>query len=189
MKTCPICDEPVKDVDRSCQCGELLQPWKTIEFYGTTLRQRGLALAGQGDYLGACLSFLEAVVSNPLDSSCALDAVRSLTHLERFDDATLLLKAVANRVNKDDAQALAAAIADRVEQRRTATESGRTAHPNHRRWFRRPRSASRAGRCWRCPAFRGGNRLLPGCSLTRRPKPSGNWSCRPRNVRTGTGRR
>lgn len=92
---CPLCGKPNRPADRECQtCGEVLTPWRNIEFYGRGLRQRGLALAERGDHLAACLSFLEAALSNPLDSESLIDSARSLVHLGRPDQALRLLAGV-----------------------------------------------------------------------------------------------
>ena len=92
---CPLCGKPNRPADRECQsCGEVLTPWRNIEFYGRGLRQRGLALAERGDHLAACLSFLEAALTNPLDSESLVDSARSLVHLGRPDQALRLLAGV-----------------------------------------------------------------------------------------------
>ncbi|MHC4406036.1 MAG: hypothetical protein ACYTG0_40885 [Planctomycetota bacterium] len=110
MNQCPICQLPAKDVDRACQCGELFQPWRTIEFYGDTLRQRGLTLAQSGEYLKACLSFVQAALTNPLDDKSTLDAARSLARLGCCDEAVRLIKAAGHRLPTEETEALSAAI-------------------------------------------------------------------------------
>ena len=108
---CPVCNKPTRKDDRECEaCGEVLQPWRTIEFYGGTLRQRGLALAANGDHLGAMLSFLEAALGNPLDGLSLVDAARALVHLERPDDAERLLAGVRSPEGLKAAAALKQAI-------------------------------------------------------------------------------
>lgn len=109
---CPICDSVVKDTDRQCACGELLTPWRTISFYGAALRQRGLALAERSDYLGACLSFLEAALTNPMDVESRLDTARALLHMERPDAALRILSGASS----DAATALAREAQMRLEQ-------------------------------------------------------------------------
>src|SRR2546428_4714333 len=94
---CPTCGRPAKDSDRECECGEQLTPWRTIEWYGHTLRQRGLVLAARQDYLGACVSFLEATLTNPLDDSSLVDASRALARLGRREEALRLLGEAAAR--------------------------------------------------------------------------------------------
>lgn len=106
MDQCPVCGAAVRPVDRACACGEVLQPWRTVASIGAALRQRGLALAEQTDYLGACLAFVEASLSNPLDQQSLLDAARALARLGRADDALQFLRARSG----EQAQALAAAI-------------------------------------------------------------------------------
>jgi len=115
MDKCPICGENVRDTDRTCQCGELLQPWRTIAFAGGALRQRGLVLAERGNFLGACLSFLEATLANPLDDNSILDAAKSLARLKRRDEAFELLRAAGGR-SQERAKSLAAAIASQVNR-------------------------------------------------------------------------
>jgi hypothetical protein len=111
---CPVCNKPIRKDDRECEaCGEVLQPWRTIEFYGSTLRQRGLALAASGDHLGALLSFFEAALANPLDGLSLVDAARALVHLERLDDAERLLAGVRSPDGLKAAAALKQAIAER----------------------------------------------------------------------------
>lgn len=112
---CPVCGKPTRAADRDCEaCGELLTPWRTIEFYGSTLRQRGLALATQGDHLGAMISFLEGALANPLDGLSRVDAARALVHLNRLDDAERLLA----DMNRPEAQAAAAALKAAIDARR-----------------------------------------------------------------------
>jgi hypothetical protein len=91
---CPVCDQPVRDRDQECVCGELLPQWRLIAASGEALRQRGLVLASQGDYVGACISFLEAALTNPLDGGSVVDAAKALFHLGRPDDALRLLRHV-----------------------------------------------------------------------------------------------
>jgi hypothetical protein len=101
----------VVETDRACECGELLQPWRTIAYYGETLRQRGLALARRQDYLGACLSFVQASLSNPLDERSRADVIRSLVRLGRFQDAKELTQLFSGKISADEAAALDDAMA------------------------------------------------------------------------------
>jgi hypothetical protein len=117
MDACPICSKPLNATDRTCECGEVLQPWRTIEYYGTVLRNRGLALMEQGDTLGACLSFFQAMLSNPIDGAVTTDMIRSLILLDRFGEARLLLETFRTRLGEDLADSLSEAISQREEAR------------------------------------------------------------------------
>lgn len=114
---CPLCGKPNRPADRECQsCGEVLTPWRNIEFYGRGLRQRGLALAQRGDHLAACLSFLEAALTNPLDSESLVDSARSLVHLGRPDQALRLLAGVKS----PRAAPAATALRDEIQRQQDA---------------------------------------------------------------------
>ena len=117
MDVCPICNRTLNATDRTCECGEVLQPWRTIEYYGTVLRHRGLALMQQGDTLGACLSFFQAMLSNPIDGAVSADTIRSLALLDRFGEAKLLLEAFRTRLGEDLSNSLVKAISQREEAR------------------------------------------------------------------------
>jgi tetratricopeptide (TPR) repeat protein len=88
---CPLCGESVKDAAAECACGEPLTPWRTLAWAGEALRRRGLALAGEKDYLGAMVAFLEAALTTPQDGQSLVDAARALYHLDRPDEALRLL--------------------------------------------------------------------------------------------------
>jgi hypothetical protein len=108
---CPICEAPAKDTDQECGCGEVLTTWANIRRGGHALRQRGLVLAGEGDYVGAALSFLEAALTNPFDDKSVLDAARALVPLGRSEDALRLLgHAAARPASRATATAVAQAI-------------------------------------------------------------------------------
>ena len=108
---CPVCGKPVRPADRECEaCGEVQTAWRNIEFYGRGLRQRGLSLAERGDHLGACLAFLEAALTNPLDSLSLVDTARALVHLSRPQDALRLLAGVKSPEAVPAANALRAEI-------------------------------------------------------------------------------
>lgn len=123
MDRCPICQQPVSDVDRHCECGELLQPWRTIEYYGSTLRERGLTMAAGGDYFGACLSFFEAALSNPLDERSVADLARAVTHLGRHRDALQLVQSAGRRIPEETAESLIKAIQQDAAQLQAAREA------------------------------------------------------------------
>ena len=112
MDKCPLCQRRIADTDRSCECGELLQPWRTITYYGETLRQRGLVLAQRKRYLRACLSFVQACLTNPLDDRSRADVVRSLIHLGQFRDAKELIRLFSVKIPAEEAAALEDAIAE-----------------------------------------------------------------------------
>jgi hypothetical protein len=112
MDKCPLCQRRIAETDRACECGELLQPWRTITFYGETLRQRGLALAHRKQYLGACLSFVQACLTNPLDDQSRTDVIRSLIHLGEFRDARELIRLFSREIPADEAAALEDAIVE-----------------------------------------------------------------------------
>jgi tetratricopeptide (TPR) repeat protein len=111
---CPICNEIVRPADRECACGEPLTAWRNWEYYGNIVRQRGLQLAKEGDFLGAFKTFMVAALGNPLDSESLLDAARALFRLGRPNDALDLLRGVQPnaRSSADDvAQAIKEATA------------------------------------------------------------------------------
>jgi tetratricopeptide (TPR) repeat protein len=107
---CPTCGQPVKDAAAECTCGEPLTPWRTLAWAGETLRRRGLALAGQKDYLGAVVAFLEAALTTPQDGQSLVDAARALYHLGRADEALRLLGHAEALAPGRGAAAVAAAI-------------------------------------------------------------------------------
>lgn len=90
---CPMCEQPVQsDQQNECACGENLRIWRGLTKSCQALRQRGLAQASQGNYPAACLSFLEASLSNPLDQRNLIDAAKALAYCECFPEALELLK-------------------------------------------------------------------------------------------------
>ena len=131
MRTCPLCQAEVKPADRVCPCGEILAPWRNLTFYADTLRQRGLVLARQEDYLGACLAFLVAAVSNPLDRSCLADVVRALVRMGRWEEAREFLALLPAGTQDDQHEALAEAVDAGPRHRRPRTVGNRatTASP------------------------------------------------------------
>jgi tetratricopeptide (TPR) repeat protein len=115
LSQCPICSAPVKDQAMECPCGELLTSWSTLRTHGEALRQRGLVLAAKGDHVGALVSFLEAALTAPQDAVSLLDAARSLTLLERYEDAMrLLAHATSKPATRPAAEAIAVAIKARA---------------------------------------------------------------------------
>lgn len=122
---CPICANAVDDMAVDCgKCGEAMTPWRTIVTSAGRIHRRGLALAAQHDYLGACLAFFEAALSNPLDADGVVDAARALVHLGRTDDALRLLAHAQRRNPKGNASQIAAAIRELLrETQREATDA------------------------------------------------------------------
>src|SRR5437773_57424 len=107
---CPICDRSPADSELECACGEPLTPWRTIAWAGQTVRQRGLTQAQEKDYLGACLSFFQAALTNPLDRASLVDAARVLHFLGRDEDALRWLRHAATRAPTE-----AAAVAETIQ--------------------------------------------------------------------------
>jgi tetratricopeptide (TPR) repeat protein len=122
---CPVCRLPVKETALECACGESLLPWQNMAQHASNLRQRGLALASQADFLGALLAFLEAALANPLDRTCLVDAAKALFWLGRSGEALRLLGQAESLAPTDGkAAALAAAIRQYVEQARPQRAAG-----------------------------------------------------------------
>ena len=113
---CPMCGQATRPKQQECACGELLTQWQTIASSGRALRQRGLAQAGQRDYVGALASFLEAALTNPGDGGSVVDAARSLALLDRPQDALRLL--VNADVKGQEADTLKKALHTAVERRK-----------------------------------------------------------------------
>jgi hypothetical protein len=113
MIKCPVCDQPVKDSDLECACGESLAPWRTLALHGQALRHRGLALAQEGDAVGACLFFVEAALTNPHDGASLIDAARALAHAGRAADA---LRWLAIAESRPATRAAAGAVARAVRE-------------------------------------------------------------------------
>lgn len=89
---CPMCQQPVKFQQPECGCGELLTQWWKMVGYGRAARQQGLKLAAAGDFLGACIAFLEDALANPMERASLVDAARALVRLDRVEEAMRLLK-------------------------------------------------------------------------------------------------
>ena len=114
---CPVCGKMTRISDRECEaCGEVLTPWRNLTHFGNALRERGLALAERGDHLGACLAFLEAALTNPLDQESLIDTARALVHLGRPDEALRML-APYNGASSPPA---AVALREEIERRHAA---------------------------------------------------------------------
>jgi tetratricopeptide (TPR) repeat protein len=97
MTQCPACGAAVKPTAPTCECDESLEPWRVIANSGAALRDRGLALAADGDYLGAALALLPAALTNPFDTASLVDAARALIRLGRNADAVCWLEAAGAR--------------------------------------------------------------------------------------------
>ena len=94
-----------------CQgCGESLTEWRMLNSNGVRLRQRGLSLARSEDFVGACVAFLEAGLTNPLDDQSLVDVGRCLLHLNRLEDGMRILKHADSRSSKSGAKAVLAAL-------------------------------------------------------------------------------
>src|SRR5262249_27251511 len=120
MDRCPVCEQAVRDVDKNCPCGEVLQPWRNMEYFGTALRNKGRLLAQQDDYLGACLLFVQSALTNPFDCTSVADAVRSLARLGQYDHARGLLatvNAVSPKIVSQEQDTLLMTAIDQEEAR------------------------------------------------------------------------
>ncbi|NOX54846.1 MAG: hypothetical protein GXP27_10495 [Planctomycetes bacterium] len=108
---CPICNTSIRESDFECvSCGELLTSWHSIIGPAHHIRQRGLVQASRRDYVGACVSFLEASLANPLDTVSLVDAAKALVYLGRVDDALRLLEIAENRIPGSGATEVAEAV-------------------------------------------------------------------------------
>lgn len=114
LTRCPICEAPLRGSEPECACGESLASWQTLDRASHVLRQRGLALAAEGDHLGALVAFLEAALTDPLDGASLVDAGRALAHLGRDADALRLLGHAAARPTHRAAAAVARAVETRL---------------------------------------------------------------------------
>jgi len=117
MTQCPACGAAVKPTAPTCECEESLEPWRVIAHSGAALRERGLALAAEGDYLGAALALLPAALTNPFDTASLVDAARALIRLGRNADAVCWLEAAGARPG---AAELLAVATERLQPTRDA---------------------------------------------------------------------
>lgn len=106
---CLICDRPLRHAKQSeCDCGESLPFWTTQMNASQAIRQRGLAQAAKGNYVGACVSFLEAALGNPADQQNLIDAAKALAYGGHFAEARQLLDAADARYKEPKAAVLQA---------------------------------------------------------------------------------
>lgn len=152
---CPLCETVVADSDVACPgCDEMLSDWRVLQGNSEILRERGLHLAARGDLVGACLSFMQAALSDPADTASLVDAGRSLLLLERIEDAIRILEAAHQRSRQSGAGELLSSLKKRLAAEAEAagegekTTEGPTA-PDESRGTAKVRSRGPAGQATR----------------------------------------